>query len=372
MKLLISGGHPSPALAIIDTLLATHPDVEIAFIGRVVAQHTTGQLAGEKQAIEQRGIPFYSVHTAKWSGSIFGRITTFFSVGIAALKTYRLLGSIQPDVFLSFGSYVAVPVAIACSLRGIPVITHEQTRAAGISNRVIAQWASAVALSYPESARYFPSYKTVVTGLPLRPQLFERSVPPPAWADEAFQASRLPILYVTGGSTGSQRINAVIETALPKLLEQWRVVHPCGRATKDHDWYKQLSDVRSNLPAELQERYVVTEQVSVSDLAWLYQQPVIAVGRSGANTAAEVAAFALPAVFIPLPESNYDEQTKNAQALVATGQAELIKQSELTKETLMKAVTNLRSKLSSTKPAPVVPTAGNALIALVLQARRKP
>lgn len=374
MKVLISGGHPSPALAVIDTLRQTHPTVEIAFIGREVAQHTTGQLAGEREAIEQRGIPFYPIYTAKWGKTIWQRIVTFGLVSWATITTYRLLQIIQPTIFLSFGSYVAVPVAIACSLRGIPVITHEQTRVAGISNRFIAKWATVVALAYPESARFFPTYKTIVTGLPLRPQLFLSNQDPPAWAETDFLHDTAPILYVTGGSTGSHTINALITQLLPTLVQEWRVVHPCGRATEQVQWLRQLQKVAERLPTALRARYVVTEQLSVNDLRWIYQQNTVVLGRAGANTAAEVTVFDLPAIFIPLPQSNFDEQAANAQALVDTGKAIMINQNDLSPENVQQALEKFRPEVvrpAKKRTPPITNTATTKLIQVVLETSTK-
>lgn len=373
MKLLISGGHPSPAFAVIDTLQQQNPDVEIVFVGRIIAQHATGQPAGEKEAMELRGIPFYSIDSPKWGRTLWQKVTALFSVFSATLAAYRLLKDIKPDVFLSFGSYVAVPVAIACVLHNIPVVTHEQTRVAGISNRTIARFATVVAISYQESKPYFPLQKTILTGLPLRPQLFSQHVSPPVWANADFLDTKLPVVYVTGGSTGSHVINELISDMLPLLLKKYRVVHPCGRAHNDHDWPKLLLAKKQLLSAELQARYILLEQLNVDELAWLYHQPLVVFGRSGANTTAEVAAFGLKAIFVPLPHSNYDEQHKNAQALVESNQALIIEQHQLDQVTLTAALEKLLASQVQQKTShlPTDSRATSALIHLVFQTYQK-
>lgn len=365
MKLLISGGHFSPALAIIDTLQRTQPKLELAFVGRVVSQQSTEQPAGEAEAVIDRQIPFYPIKTAKWGGNFWQRCAAFGSVVRATIAAYQLLGQLQPDVFLSFGSYIAVPVAIACKLRGIPVIIHEQTRVAGISNRVVAWWATVVALSYPESLSFFSKHKTIVTGLPLRPQLLDNTTQTHHWASPSFIESKLPILYVTGGSTGSHALNQAIVSLLPELLQSWRIIHPCGRATAQHDWYSRLLAEQARLPDALRARYVVVEQVSASDLAWIYRQRTLVFGRAGANTTAEVAAFKLFALFVPLPLSNYDEQQKNAAALVGNGRTVVIDQSQLNRESLLAALTAAQIALLNAPAAKAPSPASHACVALI-------
>ena len=210
----------------------------------------------------------------------------------------------------------------------------------------------------------------MVTGLPLRPQLFQDSVTQPDWASPAFLTSENPILYITGGSTGSSAINELVASVLSELLTHWRIVHPCGKPTNKADWQKTLSEVRQTLPQELQQQYILTESVSVNQLAWLYRQSVLVFGRAGANTTAEVDAFGLPAIFVPLPLSNYDEQQKNAQALVDEGQAQIILQKDLTQEQLMSALASWRDRVRPSGEAfehSQMPTACDTLIALVLQ-----
>lgn len=371
MKLLISGGHPSPAYAVIDHIQQHRPDIELVFAGRVIAQHTTGQAAGELEEMAARKIPFFSVYTAKWGRSFWQKIAAGASVLTATAKAYQLAGQIKPDVFLSFGSYVALPLALACKLRRIPIITHEQTRVAGISNRLIARIASIVAISYPESAAFFSHRNIVCTGLPLRPQLFAAQIQVPTWADNQFQTSTLPILYVTGGSTGSHAVNELIAEELPGLLQKYRVIHPCGKAHNHHDWPTRLAAVSQQLPLPLRERYIVLEHVSVTDLAWIYRQQTIVFGRAGANTTAEVAAFSLPAVFVPLPHSNYDEQHKNAEALVEAGHAILIEQEQLTGGSLFAALDQVAQLPRRTVPVSSASTATTALLELVLQLYEK-
>lgn len=336
MKLLVTGGHPSPALALIDYLREEYPAVEIHFIGREVAQRTTGQRASEEEAVTDRGLPFYPIETGKIGhGTVFDKIKAGGEFIRGIQQARKLVAQINPDLFISFGSYVAAPVAIACWLKKIPIVTHEQTRVAGISNRAIAKIADKVALSYLESMHYFPMKKCVVTGLPLRPQLFQGAVETPDWIE---RDGSLPLLYITGGSGGSHSLNHLIGDSLKRLVKDWQIIHVCGKATEHHDWVKLLGQTADQLEGSLRRRYVIREQLNVNELRWLYQQRTLICGRSGANTVAEITAFDLPALFIPLPNSHYDEQTANAQSRVKIGRAILLPQPTASPDTLLEAL----------------------------------
>jgi UDP-N-acetylglucosamine--N-acetylmuramyl-(pentapeptide) pyrophosphoryl-undecaprenol N-acetylglucosamine transferase len=345
MKIVISGGHPSPALALIDYLRAHHPEVEIAFIGREIALAATGQKALEADAMEARQIPFYPLVTGRFGhGGVADKLKASLAFAQAVSHMYTLLGKLRPTVFVSFGSYVAAPIAVASKLRHIPIITHEQTRVAGVSNRAIALIADRVAISYLESASYFPAQKTVVTGLPLRPQLFEGEVHQPSWFTAA---ADLPLLYISGGSTGSQAINQVVLDSLPELVAEWQIIHTCGKSHNHHNWVVEMASAAKKLPANLQKRYHVVEHVTAAELRWIYHQHTLVTGRAGANTVAELHAFDIPALFIPLPNSHYDEQTANAQSRAAEGRAVLLSQDQLNKRTFLELLGRAKKLLSA-------------------------
>ncbi len=197
MKVVFTGGHPSPAFACIEYIREAYPEWELLFVGREVSQPGSGQLAWERQTAAEYGVPFVGIDTCK--SSVSGR--EVFSHGTkivqSVFKSLELIRNEKPDVCLSFGSYVAVPIALACKIAGVPVVTHEQVLGAGRASRFIGKFANAIAVSHEESIKYFPARKCVVTGLPLRPVLFKRH-PQPAWLQNV--PPDLPIVVVMGGS----------------------------------------------------------------------------------------------------------------------------------------------------------------------------
>jgi UDP-N-acetylglucosamine--N-acetylmuramyl-(pentapeptide) pyrophosphoryl-undecaprenol N-acetylglucosamine transferase len=345
MKVLISGGHLTPALALIDYIQEFKPDVDIVFIGRQFARAADGQRSLEEDETAARSVPFYPLDAGKLGQR---SLAGWISQGIRFLKSlpraYSLVRALQPTVAVSFGGYLAVPVSLACWLQRIPVITHEQTRSVGISNQLISRVAAKVAVSYPESAKYFPPHKVSVTGNLIRKQLtIKRPAAPGWWRGDL----SLPLLYVTGGSQGSEVLNATVSQCLPRLLRQWSIVHQCGGATKHRNYREELEARRSQLSKNQQQRYIIKDWISDRELAWIYRSATAVVSRAGANTTLELTYHRLPSVLVPLPFSHHREQQRNAEALAAVGGAILLPQKTLTPDSLIEALETIRSRHQS-------------------------
>src|SRR5258708_2330619 len=200
MKILISGGHLTPALAFIDYALEQGKD-ECVFVGRRYAQVDQGQKSHEQDEARSRKVPFIPFNSGKFSShSPLQFLTLIFRLPLAVLWARRIFGREKPDLFLSFGGFLALPLAIAAFLRGTPIVTHEQTRVVGIANRFIAKIATAVAVGHRDTVILFPAEKTVWVGNPLRRHILNPHPRTPNWVID--QVTK-PILYITGGSQGS-------------------------------------------------------------------------------------------------------------------------------------------------------------------------
>ncbi|MEX0895969.1 MAG: UDP-N-acetylglucosamine--N-acetylmuramyl-(pentapeptide) pyrophosphoryl-undecaprenol N-acetylglucosamine transferase [Patescibacteria group bacterium] len=340
-KILITGGHLTPALAFIDHIQALRANFSIVFLGRLLTREFDEQPSQEKFEVEKRSVPFVSFKAPKLSGqSVWQLPITAISVLKATVQAAKLIRSEKPDVIVSFGSYLAVPAALAAWLLNIPVITHEQTRTAGFSNQLISRLARTVAISHPESKKFFPKHKTVVTGNLLRKQLSDQATKPSWFTSQASAA----ILYITGGSQGSEVINSTVCQVLPRILRDWRVIHQCGASSKYHRYRDELLSARSQLQRSYQDRYFVQEWLTESELAWVYQNTALAISRAGANTTQELALHRIPAILIPLANSHRNEQEENAKMLAKTGGAIIIRQNEFTPEKLLEELKKLGSK----------------------------
>lgn len=348
MKVFISGGHLTPALAIIDYAQEHFPQDEFVFAGRLYSQPKLKQRSWEKQEVTKRNVTFVPFNSPKLEGQpIWMLPVTMLDLLRSVLRSRQMLAHFKPDVFFSFGGFMGLPLAIAAKTLGIPVITHEQTRTGGVANQWIARFADIVAISFPESVSYFPVKKTELTGNPLRPKLFASHPAEPEWVTSPFPDK--PLLYITGGNQGSQCINILVQEALPQILEDWWVIHQCGSQTNLMNYKKSLEKTRETLSKKIQEDYFIREWVTEDELAWIYQNATGVLTRSGANTVSELTAMALPAVYIPLPQAHHDEQRLNAEATVNQGAGILLTQKETSVETLLEALRTLKKKARTMK-----------------------
>lgn len=292
----ITGGHLTPALAVIEEIRRRKLPWKIVFIGRSHAFEGGGAPTQEERLVSGLGAQFHALTT--------GRGTGLFKVPIGFLQALFWFFVHRPAVVLSFGGYIALPVAIAAWIIRIPVVTHEQTENLGLANRIIARFARDV-------------IRASESGVPIRRALFF----PPARPSFEIDA-RCPILYITGGSTGARSLNALVFPIVSELAKTWTVIHQVG------------SGDTSKAPSP-HGRYVIAEYFDASDVAWIYAHAALLIARAGANTTGEVAALGVPALFIPLPWAAGGEQAKNAQKLEREGGAIVLDQETLTPNKLL-------------------------------------
>jgi len=232
MKIVIIGGHLSPALAVIEQLKGN----ELYYFGRKHTFEGDKAISLEYDEITKLGIPFYSINTARLQRK-FTRYTlpSLIKFPLGFSQSLRILRQIKPDVVLGFGGYVSLPVVLAAFFLKIPIIIHEQTLEAGIANKIEAKFARKICISWQSSEKYFPKNKTVLTGNPLRRIVLD--------AKPFREEVGLPKLYITGGSSGSHAINFLVEKSLEKLLEKFTVIHQTGDAKAHADFEKLQTEV---------------------------------------------------------------------------------------------------------------------------------
>jgi UDP-N-acetylglucosamine--N-acetylmuramyl-(pentapeptide) pyrophosphoryl-undecaprenol N-acetylglucosamine transferase len=348
IKILVTGGgtggHVSPALAVIQTLQETAQGADWTPEFRYI-----GSRGGvEKGLVEAAGIPFVGVQSGKLrrASSLRGLLTLknladAFRVPIGVGEALNEVRRFRPDVVLATGGYVSVPPVIAAGLLRLPVLIHEQTVQIGLANRIAACFATRIALTFDGSASELPlrlRRKSFVTGNPVRQAIFGGDKTN-AVARLGFDPTdnALPTLYVTGGALGAQSINRAVESILPELLLSYRVVHQCGE--KDGD---RMAQFASALPVSLAKRYYATPFVGV-EIADIFALADLVVARSGAGTVTEVAAVGKAALFIPLVPTGGDEQTRNAKRLVDAGAAVLLPSKDLDGPRLLSEIQALLS-----------------------------
>jgi len=214
VKILFSGGGTmgsvSPLIAIYEKIKKKNPEAKFLFIGT-----KTGP---EKKAVESYKINFKAIASGKlrryfsWNNFIdpFKIIWGFFQSLIILIK-------FRPNAVAIAGSFVGVPVAWAAWILRIPILIHQQDIVAGLANKLMANYAKKITISFEPSLKDFAENKTVMTGNPVREEFY---VCNKEKGREVFDLkSELPVLLVLGGGTGASDLNKVIEESLPDLLQ---------------------------------------------------------------------------------------------------------------------------------------------------------
>ncbi len=316
-----TGGHLYPGLAIARAMVAQSPDVVPFFIGA-------------KRGIERNVLP-----TTEFKHELLDLHPLYRSRPWENWKTLRggttawkrlsaIVGAERPACVVGTGGYASGIALAYATTHGIPFAVQEQNSFPGLTTKFFSRYARQIHNGFPEAARYLhPGKNTRVfdSGNPIEPPpdpLPDRSVARAAWN---FPVTRGRVLLVYGGSQGSKAINDVVaawaKTALPENLFMIWATGPGTFA----DYSSLESDrvrVRPYL-APVSEAYAATD---------------FAVSRGGAIATAELAAWGIPPIVIPLPTAAADHQTANARALSAAGAAEMILQDHLTPAILDRSV----------------------------------
>jgi UDP-N-acetylglucosamine--N-acetylmuramyl-(pentapeptide) pyrophosphoryl-undecaprenol N-acetylglucosamine transferase len=323
MRLLIAGGgtggHIYPALAVARSLRARAGTPEIGWLG--------GHRGLERSIVPAAGIGLTrlllrSLRSAERDVHL---VLDPIRLGLSIPQAFALLVLRRPAAIFTTGGYVAIPTLLAATVLRIPSVLWEGNVVPGRSVRFVAARATVLAVSHPETAAALGHPRSYVTGTPIR-ELGGVDV------DEARERfGGRPgerILLVFGGSQAVRRINDAVTAALPRLVERVRVVHVTG-----DDGYAAALAARETLPDSLRDRYRpypflhedMTAALAAADLA---------VGRAGASTLAEAAAFALPTAIVPYPHAA-GHQRLNAESFAAAGAAILIEDADLDADRLV-------------------------------------
>ena len=341
-RVVITGGHLTPALAVIKEL-RKREDWSIVFIGRQYAAEGEKVPSAESEIIPPLEIPFYPIQ----AGRIQRRFTRWtipalLRVPLGFFHSLLILTQVKPRVVLSFGGYLSVPVVLAAWFLGIPIITHEQTAVQGLATKFNVPFARKVAVSWPKSVEQFPAQKVVLTGNPIREEILRFSNK--IWQLLKFDKN-LPLIFITGGGQGSHSINLVIEKSLLQLLKIANVFHQTGYLEAFGD-FERLEKKRGRLSPLLKKRYHLKKYLTGLEFGTILNKADLVVCRAGANTTTELATLGKPAIMIPLPWGGRNEQLKNAQLLVRAGTAEILLQDQLSVSSLIVLVEKMLANQS--------------------------
>ena len=312
-------------------------DIELMYIGYA--------LEIEKKAMADENIPAKFVMAGKMRRYFsFLNFLDFFKVPIGFFQSLFFLLKFMPDVVFAKGGYVSFPVVLAAWCYRIPILIHESDATPGASNQILAKFSNRIAISYPSEYNYFPVTKTVMTGNPIREEVFAGNA---EGARKYFNLTESkPTILVLGGSQGSRTVNNAIIEILPKLLPIAQIIHQTGEnnftevvrmageqgVKPGHDGY---------CPVKFLEGELLPNSFAAANLV---------ISRAGANSIAEIAANGKPSIFIPLEHSANNHQRLNAYKIAEIGGALVLEETNLGENILMEKIEKILfdSELSRT------------------------
>jgi UDP-N-acetylglucosamine--N-acetylmuramyl-(pentapeptide) pyrophosphoryl-undecaprenol N-acetylglucosamine transferase len=341
MKILFTGGgtggHIFPIIAIVREIRRIQidqgrGDFEFFYIG---PKDNYSAILLANEGIKVKGILAGKIrryHTKKSFLENF--IDVVFKIPIGFIQSFFHIFFLAPDVIFSKGGYGSVPAVIAGWTLATPIFLHESDVVPGISNRKLSKFAMEIFTSFPRT-EYFSSDKMVLVGNPIRKDLLNGSK---AKAKQIFEITgEKPIILVLGGSQGAQRINDMVLAGLPKILQQFEVVHQTGD--------KNLEQVKSEAEAldiqGLGKYYHLVPFLKETELSHAYQICDLVVSRAGAGILFEIAVMGKPSILIPLAESAQGHQVKNAHVYSETGAALVIEEQDLDSLFFLERLINL-------------------------------
>ena len=314
-----TGGHIYPAVAIAREFASRDASRRVVFVGT--------ERGLEKTIVPKAGFPleFIDVGGLKGKGAL-ELVKNLLRLPLGFLQAWRLVGKHRPNAALGVGGYSSGPVLAAAKLRGVPTIIHEQNAFPGVTNRILAKFANAVAVAYADAAPRLKRKDAIVTGNPIRAEFFSVIRHP----------SSVIRLLVFGGSQGSRVINNAMTEALlflAHLKDRLEIVHQTGpnEVEKVRAAYRSSAFASARVVPYLDP---IVDEIAAADFV---------VCRAGAMTVGELAAAGRAAIFIPFAAATNNHQELNARVVERAGGGIVITESQLTPERLAAAIAGIAS-----------------------------
>lgn len=318
-----SAGHVTVNLALIPHFVQM--GWEVAYIGsetgierELVAKHTEVRYIGISSGKLRRYFDWKNVSDP-------------FRVVKGVWQAFRFLGKWKPDVIFSKGGFVSVPVVFGGWLNRLPVVIHESDLTPGLANKLAVPFTSKVCVTFPDTLSHVPKNKGIHVGAVVREEL-KQGRRDAGLAFCSFSVKK-PVLLVMGGSLGARKINEAVRHNLASLVEDFSIVHICGKNQVDNaiqmEDYKQFEYVQEQLP----------DLLAMADLV---------VSRAGSNAIYEFLALEKPMLLIPLSrDASRGDQILNARSFEQQGLCQVLLEEELTDESFCRAVADLQKNRAS-------------------------
>ena len=317
-----TGGHIFPAISIANALKKRLPDADILFVGAL------GRM--EMERVPAAGYPIEGLPVSGFDRKdMLRNIKVVWNLLHSMILARRIIKRFMPEVVIGVGGYASAPTLRAASALGIPTVIQEQNSYAGVTNKLLAKKAKRICVAYEGMERFFQKEKIVLTGNPVRQDLF--SVAPKSI--EAYKFFGLDpkkkTILVVGGSLGARTINQSIIAGLTELSESnVQIIWQTGK------FY--IENARQAAESFVSPELIVTDFVSRMDLA--YSIADLVISRAGASSISELCLLAKPVILVPSPNVAEDHQTQNALALVRKNAAVMIKDIDAVDQLVQKAL----------------------------------
>lgn len=311
-----TAGHVFPALATAEALQERDSSTEILFIG------ASGL---EKELVTQTAISFHSLPVQGIMGKGYlhklkAIILMLYSCVYALMIVFRY----KPDVVVGFGGYASFPSLVSAIILRIPIVLHEQNSIPGTVTKVLGAMACEVCTSFEMTQQYFPKKTVICTGNPIRNTLSP--------SHEIVHTSSTHNILIMGGSLGAMKINALIASIAPILIDKgFELWHQTGR-----QHYHEVCRLYNGHGI-----HSVRIVPFIENMEEAYTWADFAICRAGASTIAELACMAVPAIFIPFPYAVHNHQYYNARALVDAGAALCCEEKQITTGSIVEAIEHI-------------------------------
>lgn len=325
-----SGGHVTPALAVLHELQRHDPDLKAYFVtDRKFAQQAAGIVAkapfdvplkriyaGKLRRYHKIGIvrQLFDIPT------LLQNIRDVFLVAVGFIQSVFFLRKVKPDVVFTKGGFVCLPVGLAARVLNIPLVIHDSDAHPGLTNRILAKYAKVIGTGAPVDLYPFPKGRTHYVGIPVD-SAFRPLTPAEQQqckAELGLHDTKKPLLVVTGGGLGARNINRAVVTIAPQLLDKVAILHITGTKT--------YQETLSAAPEHID--YVI--KPFLPGLATALGAADIVISRAGATSMAELAALAKPVIIIPNQHLAGGHQLKNAEVYQKSGAAVVLDEEKLT------------------------------------------
>ena len=322
-----TGGHFYPVIAVVQKVnqIIDHENI----LGAKLYYISDDPF--DKEMLFENGLLYERISTGKMRTYFsLKNFTDIFKTFFGVINSLFKMFSIYPDVVFGKGGYASFPTIFAARILRIPVVIHESDSVPGRVNQWAGHFAKKIAVSFHETSYFFPKQQVAWTGQPIRTEIEH-----PASRKEALEYFKLegdvPIILVLGGSLGAELINNTILDALPRLVNDYQIIHQTGVQN-----FETVVDRAKVVLTDNQHRlrYFLVPFLNPLTMRMASGAATIVISRAG-SMLFEIASWGLPSILIPITNTNLDHQKKNAFNYARTGACSVIEEMNMTANILI-------------------------------------